>query len=271
MHGLGYDHTTGRTYAATHNDVWLLPTGELGTTFGNGEPDKQPLGQPQQVANRAQDTMGFFVTDTGSLLASGHPDPQEQPTLNPPNLGLITSTDGAETWTNVSLGAETDFHDLAATPLPNGATRVYGYDATRSTIRISDTSGRTWSDGATIEMRDLTVDRADPDRALATTATGLMVSSDAARTFTSAEEAPALYLVDAVGLVAGGGFVGVDTGGVIWHSGTDGVWVQAGTTQGVLEALAFVGGQKPWVLYSDDRGVVATDDFGSTWTPLVGM
>jgi len=268
VHGLGYDPTTGRTYAATHNGVWLLPTGALPATFGNGEPNDQPAGAPQQIADRAQDTMGFLVTDTGLLLGSGHPDPQEQPTLNPPNLGLITSKDGAETWQSVSLRAETDFHDLTAIPLPTGELRIYGYDATRSTIRVSDVSGKTWTDGATLELRDLVVDRSDPNRLLATTAYGLMVSEDAAKTFTAVTDAPSLYLVDALDLASGGGFVGVDTDGTIWHSGNDGTWISVGTTQGVPEALTFVGGQTPWILINDERGVVASDDFGATWITL---
>lgn len=204
------------------------------------------------------------------LLASGHPDQREQPTLNPPNLGLITSTDGAETWQTVSLHAESDFHDLAAIRLSSRELRVYGYDATRSTVRVSDVSGETWTDGATLELRDLVVDRADPDGVLATTANGLMVSDDAENTFTPLTSAPSLYLLDAVDPASGGGFVGVDTGGIIWHSGKDDAWISVGRTQGVPEALAFVGGQTSWLLVSDDRGVVASDDFGSSWTPLLG-
>ncbi len=269
VHGLGYDPTTGRTYAATHNGVWLLPTKALPATFGDGKPNAQPTAQPQQIAGRAQDTMGFLVTGTGLLLGSGHPDPQEQPDLTPPNLGLITSNDGAETWNDVSLRADTDFHDLAAVPLPAGQTRIYGYDATRATIRISDTSGKEWVNGAAIGLRDLTADPDNPDRVLATTATGLMMSNDAAKTFAPVAEAPPLYLVDAISPSSGGGFAGVDTAGTIWRSGADGRWIAGGTTNGVPEAFVFVGGKTPWVLVSDDRGVVASDDFGVTWTILV--
>ena len=269
VHGLGYDKTTGRTYAATHNGVWLLPTENLPTTFGNGKPNVEATGKPQQIAGRAQDTMGFFITDTGLLLASGHPDPKERPKLNPANLGLITSTDGAHSWKSISLQSETDFHDLAAVPLPTGELRIYGYASTQYMIRVSDDSGRTWTDGARLELRDLVVDRTNPNRVLATSAGGLMVSDNAAKTFTFVLKAPSLRLVDAVDLTSGGGFVGVDINGTIWHSGDGSTWVSAGATQGVPEALAFVGGKTPWVLFNDDRGVVASDDFGSTWTRLL--
>ena len=269
VHGLGYDKTTGRTYAAAHNGVWLLTTTNLPTTFGNGKPNVEVPGEPQPIAGRAQDTMGFFITDAGLMLASGHPDPKEQPRLNPANLGLITSTDGAHSWNNISLQSETDFHDLAAISLPTGELRIYGYDATKSMIRVSNDSGKTWSDGATLELRDLVIDRTNPARVLATSAGGLKISDNAAKTFTFVTTAPMLYLVDALDAASGGGFVGVDIDGIIWHSGDGSAWISAGATQGVPEALVFVGGATPWVLFSDDRGVVASDDFGITWISVM--
>lgn len=269
MHGLGYDPTTGRTYAATHHGVWLLSTEELPDTYGNGTPDTSGGEETQPIAGRAQDTMGFLVTETGLLLGSGHPDPAEEPSLSPANLGLISSTDGAETWDTVSLRGETDFHDLAAAPLPSGELRIYGYDAERGTIRVSDTSGTTWIDGAALQMRDLTTDPGNPARVFATTAAGLMVSDDAAQTFAPAIGAPALYLVDAATASTETDIVGVDTQGNVWHSTAEGPWISGGTTQGIVEALTVVGGQSPWILVSDDRGVMASADYGQNWIALL--
>ena len=269
VHGLGYDKTTGRTYAATHNGVWLLATTNLPTTFGNGKPSVETAGEQQPIAGRAQDAMGFFITDAGLMLASGHPDPKEQPRLNPANLGLITSSDGAHSWKNISLQSETDFHDLAAIALPTGELRIYGYAATSSKILVSNDSGKTWTDGATRELRDLVIDRTNPDRVLATSAGGLMISDNAAKTFAVVSTAPMLYLVDALDAASGGGFVGVDIDGTIWHSGDGSSWISAGATHGVPEAFVFVGGATPWVLVSDDRGVVASDDFGITWISVM--
>jgi hypothetical protein len=137
VHGLGVDPSNGETYAATHNGVWLVPTGKLPSSFPANEPDSS--GAPLQIADRAQDTMGFTVARPGLLLASGHPDPAD--TDSPANLGLIASTNRANTWEPVSLSGEADFHDLEVVDLPDGQLRVYGYD--NGTIKVSDDNGQT--------------------------------------------------------------------------------------------------------------------------------
>jgi hypothetical protein len=263
VHGLGHDLRSGAVFAATHNGVWELPTSALPSSFGTGSLISPPDNVPLLVADRRQDTMGFLATDTGLLLGSGHPDPTD-PSL-PSNLGFITSGDGAQTWTAVSLAGETDFHDIDAVTLPTGAQRVYGYDATQGTVLISDDSGATWAPGAALELRDLVADPVNPDQVYATTAAGLQISQDAARTFTPTTGTPALYLIDS----SGTGYVGIDTAGAIWHAADTGAWVQGGAIVGDAQALSFAGGTEPWMLVADDRGVLATRDFGTSWTSLV--
>ncbi len=107
VHGLGVDPADGALYAATHFGLFRLPE----------------QGQPTRVAGRMQDTMGFTVVGPSTFLGSGHPDSQKDPHL-PPRLGLIRSTDAAETWQTVSLTGEVDFHALHAV---HG--RIYGWDA----------------------------------------------------------------------------------------------------------------------------------------------
>ncbi|ARJ07550.1 hypothetical protein B5808_19315 (plasmid) [Cnuibacter physcomitrellae] len=262
VHGLGYDPGAGIVFAATHLGVWALPASELPSSFGAGSLASPPDGVPLLIEDRRQDTMGFFVTNDGLLLASGHPDPTD--TAAPTNLGLISSDTAAREWTTVSLAGEADFHDIAATTTSTGASRIYGYDATRGLIRISDDGGTTWSDGATMDLRDLTIDSTNPDRVYATTASGVQISDDAARTFTAMPDAPALFLIATTDT----GLVGIDTSGVIWASDGAG-WIQGGTVTGEPQALAFVSGSAPWLLISDDRGVVATADLGATTVPLV--
>jgi hypothetical protein len=268
VHGLDYDPATGRTYAAAHSGLWVIPTDSLtdyGTTTPAADPKKDgPLG------GVAQDTMGFTVSAAaeGTLFASGHPDPAEPEALEHPNLGLIRSTDDGTSWETVSLRGDTDFHDIATASLPGGQTRIYGYDSGRGVVRISDDTGATWADGAAIALRDLTVDAADSERVFATTAEGLVTSIDAGRTFTAVPGAPALYLVDAVPDAAGGGLVGVASDGRIWMSTAGLEWSEQGSVVGAVEAFSYVEGQTPWVLAFDDRGVVASADFGQTWTVL---
>lgn len=266
VHGLGVNQTTGELFVATHNGVWLLPTDTLPESFSNAAMRSTSMTGVQQVAGRSQDTMGFTMTADGTMLASGHPDPEEQPELTPPNLGLISSTDGAKTWETISLRGDTDFHSLDSALLPNGEFRVVGYDASRGLIRTSDDSGASWTAGTPLDVADLVVDPVNADRVLATTAKGVMESTDGGQTFAPAVAAPPLYLIDAADEVEGGGLVGIDVNGAIWRSEPSGEWIEAGTVQGVPEALHFVGGSAPWLVVSDERGIVASEDYGATWT-----
>ena len=267
VHGLGADPLTGDTYAATHLGVWLIPTGALPDTYLVGAP-RADATQPVQIAGRAQDTMAFTVAAPGQLLASGHPDPAEQSNLALPNLGLMSSTDGASSWTTLSLEGVTDFHDLDAVPLNDGSLRVYGYDAAAGAVSVSDDSGLTWSPRAVLALRDLAADPSQTDRLYATTATGVMVSTDAGRTFGPLDGAPALLLVDAVDAASGGGWVGLDPTGGVWRQDGE-TWTQTGTTGRTPEAFAVVDGPVSWLLVADATGITASDDFGDTWTALV--
>ena len=266
VHGLGADPLTGDTYAATHQGVWLIPTGVLPDTYLAGAP-RADTTQPIQIAGLAQDTMGFTVAAPGQLLASGHPDPSEPSNLALPNLGLISSTDGASSWTALSLAGKTDFHDLDAVPLDDGTLRVYGYDAGAGNISISDDSGLTWTAGANLALRDLSADPSQAERLYATTSEGVMLSTDTGRTFSALAGAPTLLLLDTV---EGGGLVGLDPSGGVWRQDAE-TWTQTGTTEGVPEAFTVVDGSSPWILVADSTGIIASDDYGDTWTALVSL
>lgn len=269
IHGLGADATTGKTYVATHRGVWLIPTDALPASYP-ARSSAAVLSKPTQVAGRVLDVMGFTVAAPGLLLASGHPDPDEPSDLGVPNLGLISSTDAADTWTQRSLTGKTDFHDLDAVSLSGSALRVYGYDSGTGGLAISDDSGSTWATGETVPLRDLAADPANPDQVFATTAEGLVASSDAGRSFSLVADAPTLFLIDVGDARIAGGLVGIDPDGVIWHQeSTAGPWIKDGRTKGAPTALSYVGGSVPWILAADKRGVVASDDFGASWTVLV--
>ena len=67
-----------------------------------------------------------------------------------------------------------------------------------------------------------------------------------------------------------GEIIGIDTDGVIHrYDGT--TWTAHGRTDGVPEAFAYVGGAAPWLMIADQRGLVATDDFGDSVTTLLPM
>jgi hypothetical protein len=262
IHAIAADPSTGRTYAATHHGVWLLPTGALPATYPGGGTGPDEL---TRIAGPARDTMAFTVARPGVLLASGHPDPAEEFDLDLPNLGLVASTDGAETWVPVSLRGDVDFHDLEAVELPDGELRVYGHDSADAGVLVSDDTGGTWRETGRVEARDLAADPSDPDRLYATTAEGLVLSEDGGMTFSPVEGAPPLYLVTAT---RGGELVGIDVHGTVQRF--DGArWSAHGVVEGTPEAFAWVEGASPWLLVADERGVVASDDLGVTVTPLV--
>ncbi|ROQ52540.1 hypothetical protein EDF36_3699 [Rathayibacter sp. PhB152] len=265
VHGLGWDPVTGLTYAAAHSGVWVIPTDTLPDTYPTSPtPPADEGAGAGPIAGRAQDTIGFTITPEGAFYASGHPDPADSSAPGP-NLGLIRSTDAAATWEPLSLSGETDFHDLATVALTDTATRVYGYDASRGVILRSDDSGAAWTQAAEMPLRDLTADPERPDRVFATTETGLQVSEDAAVTFRPVSGTPALFLVDSS---AGGKLVGVDVDGTLWTGTLEGSWQSHGTLEGQPEAFALVDGEEQWVLAADERGVVASGDYGRTWTVL---
>ncbi|WP_111719353.1 hypothetical protein [Homoserinimonas sp. OAct 916] len=268
VHALGVDRQTGETFAATHNGVWTVPTGDLPETYLTGAP-RSTQEDVIKVGDGSQDTMGFVVAHPGLLLASGHPAPGEQPDLARPNLGLISSTDSAKTWASISLHGETDFHDIDAVMLPNNALRVFGYDSGTGEIKVSDDGGATWATGASIPLRNLVADPTEPDRVFATTEQGLMVSNDGARSFVVEPNAPMLYLIDAVDPDEGGGFIGIGIEGDVWHqNGATGEWFVPGKVESVPEAFSYAGGDEPWILVSNERGISASPDYGQTWVVL---
>ena len=247
IHELVADPTDGTLLVATHTGLYRLSIAADGTATAVG-----PIG------GLDFDPMGFTIAD-GIAYASGHPGPTTPDTFGSPNLGLITSTDRGESWTNVSLTGETDFHGLTVATSISGSPRVFGYDGSKQRIITSLDGGASWSDGAEIAPRDIL---AVGDLLYATTADGLAVSSDNGATFTIDTAAPALYVVaaDQHDTIAG-----IDVTGTVWTRPSGGNWVSGGTVAGAPQAIA-VDGSRLYV--ADDRGIAYTDDAGATWVVL---
>lgn len=260
IHAVDMDTQAGILYVASHNGVWEV---EVPSSVA-GFPQASSV-QSHQVADRAQDTMGFTITDEGAMFASGHPDPAEYPSFNPPNLGLIRSTDGAQTWEHISLQEETDFHALTAVPLEDEHFRIYGYDSTAGALRISDDTGESWRTGADIAAIDLAAIPGDPNVLYATTPSGLQRSTDAGTTFAPANPESTLVLIEPVST----GVVGIDSAGSIWR--TDGETMsKMGTVNGAFDAFgAFEDGESLWLFASDDNGLGVSNDGGQSWTTII--
>jgi photosystem II stability/assembly factor-like uncharacterized protein len=241
VHGLGINPADGALYIATHFGIFRSPESSEGA---------------ERVGAGLQDTMGFTVVGPDHFLASGHPGPGEP---GPPNLGLISSTDGGETWREVSLGGEADFHVLRS-----AHDRVYGYDATSGRLMASDDGGESWEEHSPpAAVIDLAVDPTDPERIVASTERGLAVSEDDGRRWRPIGRGdrigllawPAedrLYLLDAQGEI---------------HVSSDGGrrWQGVGAIGGQPAALVAEGERE---LYAALPGgtVMRSTDGGASWS-----
>ena len=147
VHGFGIDPADGTLYIASHHGVYR---------------ESQTNGL-ERVADRWQDTMAFTVVGPGHFLASGHPDLREN---LPSQLGLIESTDAAQTWRSVSLKGRADFHALDIS-----GDYLFGYDSASQALVVTE-DRRRWNEIANTPLGDITVDPTNPRRVLATTPQG---------------------------------------------------------------------------------------------------
>jgi len=188
IHGLGVRGST--LFIATHGGLWAAPDGQT---------------KPRRVGQSQQDIMGFSVLSKDRFIGSGHPHPSQQDL--PPNLGLIESRDDGNTWKNISLSGEADFHVLESS-----GSRVYGFDGTQGRLMVSFDSGRSWQQRTPPSgIFALAIDPADRDTVIAATQRGLFVSADAGKSWRSADPRLAgllawprpreLYLIDGQGAV----------------------------------------------------------------------
>lgn len=207
VHGVAFAPEDGAVLMATHEG--LVRVGDGG--------ELTPVGP-------AIDLMGFAV-DGDRYLASGHPGPRVD---LPQPVGLIESTDGGQTWTALSRQGQSDFHALTAS-----AAGILGYDGTL--LRSLD--GRTW------EQLDIPAEPAtlaaapDGSAVLATTRQGLLRSTDAGTSWSAANGAPLLQVVDWAD--DGTAVVGVDPAGTVWTS-TDAAdtWQEGAQLSSALDAVA---------------------------------
>ncbi len=240
VHGLGVDPGDGDLYVASHLGVFRV-TGD---------------GDPERVADRWQDTMGFAVVGPGHFLGSGHPDLQED---LPPSLGLIESTDAAETWQAVSLQGEADLHAIE----PVGD-RIYAFDSQTGSL-ITTTDRTTWDTLSTQPLYDLAADPGEPGTVYATTDRGVLVASEAGAEPVTVAGAPTLTGMD---WQPDGPLVGVGPDGVVWttEDPATGAWQEVGTLDGFAEAVDAVAGR--WHA-ATGSGVYESTDDGATWQLVV--
>lgn len=239
VHGLGVDRASGDVLVATHTGLFRVRNGA----------------EPQRVADRRQDTMGFTI-DGDRLLGSGHPDAREG---LPSHLGLVESSDAGETWTAMSLQGDADFHALTAS-----GEEVVGWDSLSGALLVSGDGGRSWAAGAELDVVADLEHLPGGAGLLATTADGLLVSRDSGRTFEAFAPAPPTTLVHVEG--AGPTVTGVDVEGVVWDLAGD-AWVSQGSIG--APPTAFSASADGTLLAATAEEVLRLD--GGTWTVLADV
>ncbi len=114
------------------------------------------------------DVMGL-TTAGDRWLASGHPGAEMNA---PPDLGLLESNDKGQSWTDVSLSGQVDFHRLTA----SGDT-VLGVNSGDGQLWRSTDGGKNWNTAGAGPF-DVALDPNNPQRAIATTQNGPTASPD---------------------------------------------------------------------------------------------
>ena len=237
VHGLGVDPGNNTLYVASHNGVFRVTDD----------------GERERVADRWQDTMGFAVVGPGHFLGSGHPDLNEDEL--PSSLGLIESTDGAETWEAVSLLGDADLHAIE----PVGD-RIYAYDSHTGSL-ITTTNRTDWDTITTQPLYDLAADPDDPATVYATTDEGVLVSSTNQGEPVEVPDAPTLTGMD---WQPDGPLVGIAPDGAVMVSDDPaaGDWREVGALDGYAEAVDAIAGR--WHA-ATATGVYESTDDGATW------
>ncbi|MGC5041317.1 F510_1955 family glycosylhydrolase [Streptomyces sp. DT190] len=239
VHGLGVDPADGRVYVATHNGLYTVAKGQ----------------KPKLVGDRKDDFMGFTVTGENTFIASGHGAPGSD---RPANVGLIETKDAGRTWSTRSLSGKADFHSL-----DSAKGTVYGYEGGR--VRVSSDL-KNWDDRATLEALDLAVSPTG-DKLLATTAEGVVTSTDGGRTFRKGTENVQAF----VSWPAEKSLFGIDTSGKLSSSADGGkTWKDLTTVPGGQpQALTAVNADR--VLAATMTGVYESRDGGKTFSELAPL
>lgn len=237
IHGLGVNPADGALYAGTHYGVYRLTS----------ERD------PELVGDVVQDFMGFTVAGPDHFLGSGHPG--EDARDHPPNLGLIESNNGGQSWTSLSMNGEADFHSL---DYRHGI--VYGLDSGSRTLMVS-ADKRTWDRRAAISAVDIAVSPANPNEILATTSGGLVRSLDQGKAFTPVGSQPSMVLLS---WPDEGPLIGIDPTGTVYASEDSGTtWQARRPLSERPQALLATGGGLVYV--ATESSIERSTDNGTTF------
>ena len=242
VHGLGVNPADGSLFVATHYGTFRIPDD----------------GDAQRVGGSFQDTMGFTVAGPDRFLGSGHPDVAGMRAGQPGRLGLIESTDAGETWQDLSLSGEVDFHGLAF-----ARDQVFGWDSTSGRFMVS-TDRKRWDTRSTLELYGFAVDPDEGRRLVAASPWGVRLSSDGGRMWAE----PVGPDVVAVSWAADGTLFGIEASGAVQRSADGGAsWSGSGRLPGQPQAL-LAADDALWAAALGEgevTGIYHSTDGGQTW------
>jgi hypothetical protein len=241
IHGLGVNPADDSLFIATHSGLYRSPPGAS---------TAEPAGES------TQDTMGFSVAGPDHFFGSGHPGPGEE---GPPNLGLIESADGGQSWEEVSLGGQADFHILRY-----AGEGIYGFNGLSGLLMSSFDGGETWeANEPPTGLLDVAIDPGEPDHVIGVSDSdiGLIESRDRGKSWER--------LSDAIGYLAW-----PTRGRLYLFDGEAGVSVsqdrgesfrRVGRLPDVPVAVLAAGDRELYVALHDGT-VLGSRDGGATWS-----
>ena len=246
VHGLGIDPADNALFIASHTGLFRLPQGSQ---------------EPERIADRYQDTMAFTIVGPQRFLGSGHPDGRED---LPPFLGLIESQNAGETWEEVSLMGEVDFHLLAAAD-----DRIYGFgsewEGEEALFFASEDGGQSWEERPVpAPLIGLALSPEDPRALIASSPNGLLSSRDGGASWRSLPGPPGLLAWSAAEQLY---LAGAD--GTVSLSSDEGrSWKAVG---GLPDAPAAFGSGEGRLLAATHSGeILESGDGGSSWESRFG-
>lgn len=200
------------------------------------------------------DLMGFAEASDDLYYASGHPGPGSE---LPNPLGLVKSTDGGQTWEELSRQGESDFHAMTVS-----SEGIIGFDGT---LRLTG-DGEEWTEvEASFQPANLSA-YVDSPTVLATTEGGIQRSTDGGLTWELSTDSPVLLLTTFADETT---VAGVSPDGVIYISQDAGqTWEEAGGTTAAPSAMAASkeGESDLRIWVSTEQGIEYSEDGGASFT-----
>ncbi|WP_180536752.1 F510_1955 family glycosylhydrolase [Micrococcus luteus] len=238
VHGITVVQDTDQVLLATHNGL-----------FDAADESSKRIGP-------LIDLMGFTATDDGTLYASGHPHPD---TGIPEPAGLLRSSDGGQTWDQVSRQGQSDFHALTTAD-----ESLVAFDGQLWT----SSDGQRWK-SVTTDLAPFHLAGSPAGTVLATTEQGVWRSADAGQSWDRPAGGPVLLLTTFADADTA---VGVAPDGTVHTSDDAGKsWVTAGSIEAVPAAITALrdedGTLEVWVATSEGIVLHSIDD-GQTFEAL---